>query len=67
MPLFDVAVIIEPTKKEKDDGELEKLIHCEQWIVAANERAAGFEAAIKASKKEDFDMARMKVLVRPFA
>ena len=78
MPLFEVAVIQDPTVREREDGELEKLVYGPETIIAASEQAAGMEVyskAIKVKVTEDkdglpvdvnWDVKRFRILVRPF-
>jgi len=69
MPLFEVAVIQDPTVREREDGELEKLIYGPETVIAASEQAAGMEVytkAVKIENIENFDPKRFKILVRPF-
>ena len=69
MPLFEVAVIQDPTVREREDGELEKLVYGPETVIAASEQTAGMEVYSKAVKIEtidDYDPKRFKILVRPF-
>lgn len=64
MPLYEVAMIEMPTKKELEEGSVEKLLVEPTAVVAPNDQSAAIQVAMKA--KLEVDMARVKVLVRPF-
>jgi hypothetical protein len=66
MPLFEVAVIEHPTKKEMEDGAVEKLVFGPTAIIAKDPQAAGV-GAILGAKDTSFDPQKIEVLVRPFA
>ena len=66
MPLFEVAILERPTKKEEKDGKFEKLILEPIFIMAKDLQSAGYSAVIK-NKDIDIDTDRMEVLIRPFA
>ena len=66
MPLFEVAILEQPTKKSQETGIGEKLIMSPKCVLAKDSQSA----AIKATQGEDLskvDFDRMLVLVRPFA
>ena len=65
MPLFEVAILETPTKKEAEEGKSEKLIMAPKPVVANDEQSA---AVIIAMEQKDIvvDKSRMVVLVRPF-
>ena len=69
MPLFEVAILETPTKKEIEDGTgNEKLVFGPRFVVARD----GQSAAMKAVLENPTDVAtvnkeRMAILVRPFA
>jgi|TARA_Y100000034_G_scaffold95488_1_gene116020 hypothetical protein len=44
MPLFEVALIEKPTKKEAEDGEIEKLILSPTPVLARDDQAAFIQA-----------------------
>jgi len=68
MPLFEVAIIEKPTKKERDDGAKERLVLGPKAVIAASKETAGIAAAVEATKDlADLDFGRCEVLVRPFA
>lgn len=66
--LYEVALILEPSKKEKEDGEKEKLIFGPVSLIAKDEQTAGIKTILKAKDEGlltcNFD--QVKVLVRPF-
>lgn len=67
MPLFEIAILLKPTKKEAEDGGSEKLIFGPKFVVSRDEQAAGFSALMGGEVPKDLDMNRAEVLVRPFA
>ena len=66
MPLFEVAILETPTKKEAEDGKGERLVFGPTAVVAKDGQSAAI-AAVMDGEKIDADRARMTVLVRPFA
>jgi hypothetical protein len=66
MPLFEVAIIERPTKKDAEDGKTERLAFGPTAVVAADSQSAAIAAVLDA-KTIDVDRQRMEVLVRPFA
>ena len=67
MPLYEVAILETPTKKEAEDGAVEKLLLSPRAVVAKNEQSAAIAVAIDAKNDMPaFDKQRMTVLVRPF-
>jgi hypothetical protein len=66
MPLFEVAILEKPTKKEAEDGKGERLAFGPKAIIAADAQSAAI-AAVLSEDKIDVDRQRMEVLVRPFA
>lgn len=67
MPLFEVAILQKPTKKEAEEGGNEKLIFGPKHVIARDDQAAGFAALMGGDVPRDLDMNRAEVLVRPFA
>lgn len=65
MPLFEVAILEKPTKKEMEEGAVEKLVFGPKPVVANDEQSAGISAVLDGGKVE-VDKSRMLVLVRPF-
>jgi hypothetical protein len=66
MPLFEVAIIEKPTKKEAEDGAIEKLVFGPKAVIARDHQAA-VVAAILGPDQPQVDMNKAEVLVRPFA
>lgn len=67
MPLFEVAILQKPTKKELEDGGREKIIMSPRPVVAQDDQSAAIAAVMDGDLPSDFDRSRMEVLVRPFA
>lgn len=67
MPLFEIAIIEKPTKKEAEDGAIERLVFGPEPIIASDEQSAGIAAVMNTTKEIKLDQTRMVVLVRPFA
>lgn len=67
MPLFEVAIIQKPTKKEAEDGIAEKLVFGPKPVVARDNQSAAIAAVMDGGIDKDVDRTRMEVLVRPFA
>lgn len=65
MPLFEVAIIEKPTKKEQEEGKGEVLIFGPKAVVARDMQAAAISAVLNGEKPSG-DLQRMEVLVRPF-
>ncbi len=66
MPLFEVAIIEKPTKKEAEDGAVERLVFGPKAVIARDSQGA-VVAAILGDDKPNVDMNKAEVLVRPFA
>lgn len=64
--IFEFAIVVHPTKKERDDGAQSRIVVSPEVCLAADERAAGMLAArqIPAEYLESLD--RVEVAVRPF-
>jgi len=68
MPLFEVAIIQKPTKKETDEGTgTEKLLFGPKPVVARDGQSAAIAAVTGTDAPQGLDMSRAEVLVRPFA
>jgi hypothetical protein len=67
MPLFEVAILEQPTKKEAEEGKGERLVFGPQSVVARDAQSAGIVAVMDATGKFEVSRDRMQVLVRPFA
>lgn len=65
MPLFEVAIIEQPTKKESEEGMTEKLVYGPKAVLAKDTQSAGIAAVMGEDINVNRD--RMLVLVRPFA
>ena len=66
MPLFEVAILERPTKKETDEGTAtEKLVYGPKAVVATDAQSAAISAVMDDAPK--IDRTRMVVLIRPFA
>lgn len=65
MPLFEVAIIEKPTKKDAEEGKGERLVFGPKAVVANDAQSAAI-AAVLEGEKPDVDRQRMEVLVRPF-
>lgn len=66
MPLFEVAIIETPTKKDAEEGKCERLVLGPKAVIASDSQSAAI-AAVLDSDKPEMDRTRMQVLVRPFA
>lgn len=66
MPLFEIAILKTPTKKEKEDGQQEELIVGPEAVIAKDRETAAM-AAVRRPEAADLDLNRMEVIVRPFA
>jgi hypothetical protein len=64
MPLFEVAILEKPTKKEAEDGAIEKLIFGPKAVVAKDSQTAAIIAVM--DSKLIIAQDRMEVLTRPF-
>ncbi len=66
MPLFEVAILEKPTKKEAEDGKPERLAFGPKAVIANDPQSAAISAVLDGEKLV-IDRSRMEVLVRPFA
>ena len=64
MPLFEVAILEKPTKKEAEDGAMEKLVFGPKAVIAKDAQTAAILAAM--DSKLTIAQDRMEVLTRPF-
>ena len=55
----------QPTKKESEEGAIEKLVFGPEPVVAKDSQSAGIAAVM--GREIKVDKARMSVIVRPFA
>lgn len=67
MPLFEVAILQTPTKKESEDGACEKLVFGPKCVVSRDQQSAAIDAVMDGEVPRDIERSRMEVLVRPFA
>jgi hypothetical protein len=68
MPLFEVAIIQKPTKKEAEEGTgVERLLFGPAAVLARDGQTAAIAAVTGKDAPKDLDMTRAEVLVRPFA
>lgn len=71
MPLFEVAILQKPTKREiEEGGATEQLVFGPKPVVARDDQGAGIAAVLEAKEEAesvDFDMNRCEVIIRPFA
>lgn len=67
MPLFEVAILERPTKKQGEEGQGERLVLKPTAVVASDQQAAGIIVALDPEINIDVDRNRMEVIVRPFA
>lgn len=73
MPLFEVAILLKPTKKEiEEEGKGETLVFGPKAVVARDGQSAGIAAVMGVQETEigvalgKIDLSRAEVLVRPF-
>lgn len=67
MPLFEVAILERPTKKERSEGSAEeKLVFGPKAVIASDTQAAGIRAVMENKESIDVSFDRMQVIVRPF-
>lgn len=64
MPLYEVAILEKPTKKEQDEGAIEKLVFGPKAVVAKDAQTAALVAVM--DSKLQLAQERMEVLTRPF-
>lgn len=67
MPLYEIAVLSVPSKKESEEGITEKLLFGPKAIVAGNDQAAVFGVVQGEAALNGIDFSKIRVLVRPFA
>lgn len=65
MPLYEIAILEKPTKKQEEEGATEKLVFGPKAVVARDPQAAAIGAV--SGHNGEFDLNRIEVLVRPFA
>lgn len=68
MPLFEVAIIQKPTRKEIEEGTgVEKLLFGPTPVLSRDGQTAAIAAVTGQDAPIGLDMNRAEVLVRPFA
>ena len=67
MPLFEVAMLESPTKKEAEEGKAERLVFGPRAVVANDAQSAAIAAVMDEGNATNVDRSRMQVIVRPFA
>jgi len=67
MPLFEVAIIKKPTKKEIEEGTgVEELLFGPKAVLAKDAQTAAINAVMNENGAGKIDMNRAEVLIRPF-
>ncbi len=70
MPLFGIAVLEQPTKKEREEGKSDRLLYGPEWDTGADGQAVALKVLLDAQRNGklpgDLDMSRAQVLVSPF-
>ena len=66
MPLYEVAIIEKPTRKDAEDGAVERLVLSPKAVIAKDEQAAAISSVMDNALGEGVDRTRMEVIVRPF-
>lgn len=67
MPVFEIVIIEKPTKKQHEDGAIERLILGPKAVVAKDQQAAAIGAVMGSDMPKDLDLTRVDVLIRPFS
>ena len=67
MPLFEVAIMETPTKKDAEEGKTERLVFGPKAVVARDSQSAAIAAVMDGGMASDVDRTRMNVIVRPFS
>lgn len=67
MPLFEVAILENPTKKSAEDGVGQKLVLGPKPVIARDQQSAAINAVLDGGIDSTVDRSRLEVLVRPFA
>lgn len=67
MPLFEVAILQMPTKKELEEGTgQEKLLFGPKCVIAPDKESAGIVAVTGDDAPKGLDVNRGRVIIRPF-
>jgi len=67
MPLFEVAILENPTKKAAEEGTGQKLVMGPKAVIARDAQSAAINAVLDGGIDASVDRSRLEVLVRPFA
>lgn len=67
MPVFEVVIVQKPTKKEAEEGGIEKLLFGPKALVAKDAQAAAIGAVMNGELDKSADLTRIDVLIRPFS
>lgn len=65
--LYEVAVVLNPTKKEAEGGAVESLVYGPTPIIANSTKSAEMKALRSDAMPKDIDVDRIQVFVRSFA
>lgn len=67
MPVYEVMVIEEPRPKDAENGALEGIVDYAHTIIAQNEKHAERIVLLQLKPDgHDYDIQRLRILVRPF-
>jgi hypothetical protein len=69
MPLFGVAVLEQPTKKEREEGKSERRLFGPVWDTGVDGQAVALKVLLEAQKEGklgELDLSRAQVQVSPF-
>ena len=66
MPLFEVAIIEKPTKKQKESGEEGKLLFGPKAMMASDYKTANMKALQSVKDLSKLKPSLVEVLIRPF-
>lgn len=68
MPLFEVAILEIPSKKEIEEGTgIEKLVFGPTFVISPDAQSAAIKAVLQNTEEANkIDKNKMQVLVRPF-
>jgi hypothetical protein len=70
MPLFGIAVLKTPSKKEREEGTGDELLFGPVWQVGKDGQAVAMKVMLDAQKEgklpADFDLSRAEIQVSPF-
>lgn len=67
MPLFEVAIVKKPTKKEAEEGLVEEtLLFGPKFVMARDGQTAAIKAVMGEDAPKGMDLSRAEVQIRPF-